>query len=53
VNGALLQISTGIASADAAPTSQQTAAAQKALTQMEALLKQWEAIKLKVQAATK
>jgi hypothetical protein len=53
VNGALIQISTGIASADAAPTAQQTVAAQKALAQMGALLKQWDAIKVKVQAGTK
>ena len=53
VNGALLQLSVGISTADAAPTLQQTAAAQKALTQLEALLKQWEALKSKIAAPAK
>jgi len=53
VNAALLQLSSGIAGADAAPTSQQANAAQKALTQMEALLKQWNAIKSKLQASAR
>ncbi len=46
MNGALLQLANGIASADAAPTSQQTAAAEKALGQNAALMKQWEGIKV-------
>jgi len=50
-NAALLQLATAIASADAAPTSQQTAAAQKALGQNAALMKQWEGIRSKAQAA--
>ncbi len=49
-NGALLQLANGIASADAAPTSQQTAAAEKALGQNAALMKLWEGIKSKAQA---
>ncbi len=53
VNGALLQLSAGIASADAAPTSQQAAAAQKALTQVEGLIKQWEALKSKMATPAK
>ena len=53
VNAALLQLSTGIAEADAAPTSQQTNAAQKAFNQIEALLKQWNAIKSKLQASAR
>jgi photosystem II stability/assembly factor-like uncharacterized protein len=50
-NAALLQLATAVASADAAPTSQQTAAAQKALGQNAALMKQWDGIKSKAQAA--
>ena len=53
VNGALLQLSTGIAGADAAPTTQQTSAAQKAFSQLDALIKQWDAVKAKVPAETK
>lgn len=53
VNGALLQIAVGIGGADAAPTSQQVAAAEKAFTQLDAFLKQWDAIKAKSPAATK
>jgi hypothetical protein len=50
-NAALLQLAIAIASADAEPTSQQTAAAQKALGQNAALMKLWEGIKSKAQAA--
>jgi photosystem II stability/assembly factor-like uncharacterized protein len=53
VNAALLQLSTGIAGADAAPTSQQAAAAQKALNQMGALLQQWNSLKSKLQASAR
>ena len=53
VNGALLQLSTGIAGADAAPTTQQTSAAQKAFSQLDALIKQWDAVKAKAPAETK
>jgi hypothetical protein len=50
-DGALLQLAIGIASADAAPTSQQTAAAEKALAQNAALMRQWEGIKSKTQTS--
>ncbi|HEX7285449.1 MAG TPA: hypothetical protein VF532_04665, partial [Candidatus Angelobacter sp.] len=45
VRGALTQISVQLDAADAAPTSQQSAAAEKNLGQLNSLLKAWEAIK--------
>jgi len=45
VRGELTQIATQLDGADAAPTSQQTAAADKALSQLSSLLKAWGAIK--------
>ena len=45
VRGALAQIAVQLDGADAAPTSQQSAAAEKALGQLNSLLKAWEAIK--------
>jgi photosystem II stability/assembly factor-like uncharacterized protein len=47
VAGALGQIAVAVDSADAAPTATQTAAAEKALTELKALLDKWEAIKPK------
>jgi hypothetical protein len=47
VIGNLAQLITNIDSADAAPTTQATQAAEKTLAQAQALLKQWEALKSK------
>ena len=45
--GNLAQLIVAIDSADAAPTTQETQAAEKTLAQLEALLKQWQALKNK------
>ena len=45
--GNLSQLIVGVDSADVAPTSQQTQAAEKVLAQAQALFKQWEALKPK------
>jgi hypothetical protein len=47
VIGNLAQLITNIDSADAAPTTQASQAAEKTLAQAQALLKQWEALKSK------
>ncbi|HZI56046.1 MAG TPA: hypothetical protein VFF39_04695, partial [Verrucomicrobiae bacterium] len=47
VIGNLSQLIITVDSADAAPTSQETQAAEKTLTQAQDLLKQWEALKSK------
>ena len=47
VIGNLSQLIVGIDSADAAPTSQQTQAAEKTLAQAQALFNQWETLKPK------
>lgn len=47
VIGNLAQLITNIDSADAAPTTQASQAAEKTLAQVQALLKQWEALKSK------
>jgi photosystem II stability/assembly factor-like uncharacterized protein len=47
VAGNLSQLIVGIDSADAAPTTQQSEAAEKTLAQAQALLKQWEALNSK------
>jgi len=47
VIGNLSQLIVAVDSADAAPTSQESQAAEKTLTQAQALLKQWEALKPK------
>jgi len=43
--GDLSQLIVGIDGADAAPTSQQAAAAEKTLGHTQALLRQWETLK--------
>jgi len=45
--GNLAQLITVIDTADAAPTTQASQAAEKTLAQLQALLKQWDAIKSK------
>src|SRR5258708_2046363 len=45
LSGTLTQILSVIDSADAAPTTQVSAAAEQTLTQLDALLKQWQAMK--------
>ncbi|MGH9568740.1 MAG: hypothetical protein ACRD4F_03830, partial [Candidatus Angelobacter sp.] len=45
VRGALAQIAVALDSADAAPTSQETAAAEKSLADLKQLLSEWGAIK--------
>jgi hypothetical protein len=45
VSGNLAQLITVVDSADAAPTAQASAAAEQAFSQLEALLKEWEASK--------
>ena len=47
VIGNLSQLIIGVDAADTAPTTQQLQAADKALAQTQALLKQWEALKPK------
>ncbi|HZD96054.1 MAG TPA: hypothetical protein VE133_17465, partial [Candidatus Sulfotelmatobacter sp.] len=47
VIGNLAQLIVAIDSADAAPTTQEAQAAEKTLAQLEALLKQWQALKNK------
>jgi hypothetical protein len=45
VRGALAQLETELDAADAAPTEQQSAAAEKSLGQLDQLLRAWESIK--------
>jgi photosystem II stability/assembly factor-like uncharacterized protein len=45
VRGALAQVETELDAADAAPTEQQSAAAEKSLAQLDQLLRAWESIK--------
>jgi hypothetical protein len=47
LNGSLAQLLVTVDSADTAPTSQEVEAADKVLSQVQALLKQWEGLKPK------